>query len=206
MAIKYLLSSFLFCLICSGCISDPEPEAGYTKSFYFDMELGGRRFLAEANNPELQVGWGQSGIGSQAGFMFTNVFKGPGDEEYFIRLRYDGEIEEDDILDLKNKNVPINAGFGFPWVQIFIQDKSGNLKEYTTGVEELDYGSSVFIIHDVIKGPKVNFNHPIRSGEFCGRSYILRGECTFKMSGASGFNGQFYDVEKGRFSIRVIAP
>ena len=197
-----LLCLFLF----ASCRQNPDPEMGFNESFYIKMDFQGESLHIEDEDVETQYFFGNGG----GHYGFHNIFESansPFDIE--VSITFFDEIQKADITALEGDNLPITRAEGeFPFVRIFLLSNTGG-QEYSTDVENVEYGSSVFGIDEVIKGPKVTYNEPIGGEEKTGRSYILRGSCAFDISKSSwtlGVPDTLYPITNGEFSLRVILP
>ncbi|MBL4716021.1 MAG: hypothetical protein JKX95_05250 [Bacteroidia bacterium] len=190
--------SIIIILIFWGCKKDPQPESGFNEPFYLKFNFEGEEIINEEEDINV------SGVATVGfGTSWVNRYRNDsGNYDVEFKLEFDDKsVTKQDIKDLEGKELPIN-GSSYPWMRVYLINNHG-AQDYSTGLDEIDYGISNFFIDEVIKGPKIDV------GDKRKRSYILRGEFDFNISKSSwtlGVPDTLYPITNGEFSMRIFVP
>lgn len=188
----------LLLLFVFGCRKEPDPEPGFSESFYVSFTFQNETIRLEEGDVKVSNYWSPGPVTGWGNHFGTGSRKF--DVEFSVELGK-RPAEQGDIFELEGKTLAI-SGDEYPKMQLYLINNQGG-QSYSTGVDPIDYGEAYCIIDQVVKGPRIDVDGEKK------RSYVLRGGFSFNISKNSWSAGEtvvLYPITEGEFSIRVFLP
>ncbi len=150
--IRFLFpAGLLLVIIClSGCRKAPDPEAGFSESFYVSFNFRNENIKLEEGDVEATNYWSPGPVSGWHNHFDSGIRDF--DIEFSIELDK-RPVEQSDIYTIEGRNLAL-AGDTYPKVQLYLINNQGG-QSFSTGVDPIDYGVSSCIVNQVIKGPKL---------------------------------------------------
>ncbi len=186
---RYITALIVCLTILASCKKNPDPEPGFTEFFYVKFNFQNQEILIQDN--DIQPMFLYSG-GPKAGWL--NSFNSPDDSfqaDFFLQFDKN-PIPKSDIKNLEGKTISAD-GSSFPYMRVVLVDSAGIF--YSNDRENVDFGSSNFVIDEVIKGPRIEVYDEKK------RSYILRGSFEFNVINENDLT--LHPLTNGEFSMRI---